>query len=751
MQEHTAPETPHATADDQALTQLCAHFGIATIYHDVWGEAHPVAPEDLAALLLDFGIELDAERPAPRWLKDVQREAAQTPMPPVLAIRAGDAAWRIAVRLSVGLPVDAVPRRWWLQLEDGSRCEGNIDRPATPEAPDGHPGAKMHDDALPASSTLVIPRPLPPGYHRFGVHGLAGETLVIAAPATCHLPPSGHEGRKPWGVAVQLYGVRSSRNWGIGDFSDLTRLGRLLARLGADLIGLNPMHALFPHNPAHASPYSPSSRQMLNVLYIDPEAVAHFNDCGQARERVHAPAFQARLQALRDAELVDLPAVAALKLEVLGLLFHHFATEHLAADSTQAEAYRSFVAGHGDALRQHAIFEAVHAQRQADGGTSTAEDMLALRQADPTAQQQLAQWAEAHDDLVQFYQYLQWTAHTQLQSAARACRAAGMSIGLYLDLAVSIDRGGSDAWREKDSFATTAGIGAPPDAFNPNGQNWGLLPPRPDRLRASGYRYFIDTLRTNMRGAGAIRIDHVMGLMRLYWIPGGRGPAHGAYVHYAAEELLAIVALESRRERCIVVGEDLGTVDESMRAALTRYGVLSYRLFYFEQDEDARFKAPADYPASALVAISTHDLATLSGWWRGEDLKTRWRLGLYPAPEVFEQQIRDRARERVELLLALQREGLVTHDEIADAASAGDLPDRVRSAAHAYLGRTPSALMLAQMEDLLGVIEQPNMPGTTTEQPNWRRKLPIDLTALEADTNFASMAEVIAESRGFAR
>ncbi|MGE3678948.1 MAG: malto-oligosyltrehalose synthase, partial [Burkholderiales bacterium] len=352
-----------------------------------------------------------------------------------------------------------------------------------------------------------------------------------------------------------------------------------------------------------------------------------------------------------------------------------------------------------------------------------------------------------HVARIEYYEYLQWQAQRQLAQASERCRARGLAVGLYLDLAVSVDRAGSDTWTQQACYAPQASVGAPPDEFNPNGQDWGLPPLRPDRLRDSGYALFIATLRANMRSAGALRIDHVMGLMRLYWIPPGRTARSGAYVHYGLEEMLAIVALESERSRCMVIGEDLGTVADEVRAALSRRGVLSYRLLYFERGEGGTFRPAGEYPREALVAVSTHDLATLAGWWTGRDLALRRELGLFPDQASYERQLVERAQERVRLMLALQHAGLLPQDAVVEPTGSQVLTPALAEAIHAFVASTPSRVMMVQLEDVVGEVEQANMPGTTDQHPNWMRKLPCTLDALFADARCRGLAATLARLR----
>ncbi len=764
MSDPFGEEPPHHYGHDnqtEALERLCGWLGIDTGYYDIWGTRHAVALAGLTALVAEFAPPqrlLSGAQWSPQdALNELQSAHWQRALPPVVAIAEGQSHWSVSIRLPDTMTTQ--PLHWQVRDDSGALHSGVTDSHAMPET-----ARTELDGGVICERRLEVAWALPAGYHRLTIDGLEGDTLVICAPTHCYRPQALQAGGKVWGPAVQLYALRSPRNWGIGDFSDLAQLTEQVAQQGAGIIGLNPLHALFAHNPAHTSPYSPSSRLQLNVLYIDVESVDGFYQCESARQRVQAPEFQLRLVALRDAPLVEHVGVAELKFEVLELLYADFRKHHLNDDVANTlrsdadarsrdglgQAFLDFVAERGPALHRHALFEALQAWFHAADASVWGWPVWPEAYRDHTGPE-VARFAQENAERVEFHQYLQWQAARQLARVSDRCEALGLAVGLYLDLAVSVDRAGSDVWGQRDAFAPGATVGAPPDEFNPNGQGWGLPPLRPDRLRANQYGFFIDTLRASMHGAGALRIDHVMGLMRLFWIPAGRTARDGAYVHYALDEMLAIVALESQRNRCMVIGEDLGTVADAMRAALARFEVLSYRLLYFERHDDGSFKPPEVYSRDALVAISTHDLATLTGWWAGHDLRLRLQLGLFPNEQLFEKQLLDRTQERVRLLLAVQHAGLLTADAVAEAGTASVLPPQVVEAIHAFMASTPSQIMMVQLEDVLGEVEQVNMPGTTSQHPNWCRKLGLELKAIDTDLNFSRLAKTLSALRPHAQ
>ncbi|MBS0453822.1 MAG: malto-oligosyltrehalose synthase [Proteobacteria bacterium] len=693
--------TDIASSGDAELRRLCEAHGIEPEYDDIWGRRHAISSEAMQALLRDVGA---FDPPAP----------AQA-LPPYVVVEEGAAG--LCVPLAAGT---CAQRLHWRVVD---------------EAGTAHVGQAQSCEG---GTHLRVPLPLPWGYHRLTVDGLAGSTLLICAPQRCHEPSALADGARLWGIAVQLYGLRSQRNWGMGDLGDLRQLVAQAAGEGAAFVGLNPLHALFPHNPAHASPYSPSSRSWLNVMYIDVEAVPGFEGCVAARRLVQSPAFQQRLAALREAPLVDHAGVWAAKREVLALLFADIHDRGL-HDATMRDFAR-FCAEGGEALQAQALFDALQAHLHAQDPAAWGWPAWPADWRDRHGARVRA-FERSHARQVAFFQYLQWLAARQLAQVAQACSAAGMPIGLYLDLAVSVDRGGADSWRHAACFAAGASVGAPPDLLNRQGQDWGLLPLRPDRLATGGFAPFIEALRANMRGAGALRIDHVMMLMRLFWIPAGAKATDGAYLRYPHEALFAILALESRRHRCMVVGEDLGTVPDEMRAAMRRHGVLSYRLLYFERDAQGAYTPPQDYPRQAMVALSTHDLPTLAGWWSAADIRAQDALGQLPVGQTLDERLAQRAQERERLAEALGMP-LEAPERMGEPPPAG-----LYAAVHAYLARAPSSLMTVQLEDLLGQAEQANMPGTVSEHPNWRRKYSAGLQALWQSQPLRQVLAAVADAR----
>lgn len=727
------------------LEQLCALCGIALDYHDIWGEQRRVAPATQRALLEAMGVAAATDEDVRRSLQEIRAREWRRLLPPVMVMRREHGAAAIPLTL----PHDRAQHRfeWLLTLEDGSQRSGEL---CPAELP------LMAETTLGETRFLrygfVLPHFPDCGYHVFGLRdcedgGRAARMSLIVAPLRCYSPAALAGGGRVWGLAVQLYALRSRRNWGMGDFGDLGTLIDLAARSGAGIVGVNPLHALFPHHPPHASPYNPSSRLFLNVLYLDVEGIDDYAECEAVRDRVRQPSFQAQLRALRDSGLVEYEKVAAAKFSVLRPLYLSFRQRHLAGGSPRARAFRDFQAAGGEALRRQALFEALQQHfHDADpavwGWPAWPEPYR-----DP-AGAAVARFAAERLEQVEFYEYLQWQAELQLAAAGRRSWERGLGVGLYQDLALGVDRSGGEAWAHQQLYALGASTGAPPDDFSLKGQDWGLPPPIPQRLADAAYAPFIATLHANMRHAGALRIDHVMALKRLFWIPAGGTPAAGAYVEYPLDDLFGIVALESQRNRCLVIGEDLGTVPDAVREAMARHGVLSYRLLYFEKERDGSFRPPAAYPAQALAAVSTHDLPTLRGFWRGRDLETRAALALFPSDEVRARQIAVRAQDRAQLLAALEHENLLPPGMSLDADANPEMTVELARAIHAYLARSPCRLMTVRPEDILEQLEQVNLPGSTHDYPNWQYKLPLDLEDWLADPRFAALIQTLRAERG---
>lgn len=580
------------------------------------------------------------------------------PPPPLLA-RPGDPV------VVPGLPEGAT---YSVRLDDGATVEGR----AVPV--DGADGAGLGQG-------------LPMGLHELVWDG--GGRHLLVAPERC-LTPAELGCPKGFGVSAQLYGLKSRRPSAIGDFGDLRTAASLAAGGGADVFGLSPLHALFMADAHARSPYSPSHRAFVNPLYIDVVAAADTLGLEPPAAAACGP------------ELLNYPELAAAKRAALEALFGAFRARN------DQDALDRFRAAAGESLERHCLFEALHEASLADDPERWAFWTWPEGWQRPDTQA-VRDFAATHGERVTFFAFLQWLAELQLADAQAAARQSGMRLGLYRDLAVGVNPAGSMAWSTPGLTVQGLSIGAPPDPLGPEGQNWGLTPFAPTRLAELGYRPLLEDLDANARHAGAIRIDHVLGFARQFWIPDGAPAGAGTYVGFPFEVLARLCALVSHRRRCVIVGEDLGTVPEGFRERLYGAGMLSCRVLWFERDGE-RFRAPHEYPEQALASVSTHDLPTVRGFLAGKDLDWRADLGGHD----------DGARAHAHAVREAEVRSL---GWALEAAGQGGEPSAVPL--HRFLATSSSALALVQLEDLAGILEQPNLPGTVDEHPNWQRRLPL--------------------------
>jgi 4-alpha-glucanotransferase len=568
--------------------------------------------------------------------------------------------------------------------------------------------------------------------------------LVVIAPGRMYIPGSLKDARI-WGINLPLYAVRSSHNWGIGDCGDLQRLMSLGSQVAADIIGLNPLHHPGVLLEQGVSPYYPTSRCYASPLFLDLGVVPEMAASAAAQEYLSRPDIQQKITDLREKKHVDYPEVARLKATVLAKLLDTFISAHGLPGSPKTDRGRefaAFLAEQGKNLRQFATFLALAEFWQVQGRKYQAWQEWPPDYHDPDGSA-VADFALSHERQLLCHMYAQWLFSRQIGETQAEAKERNLSLGLYLDLAVGINPGGFDTWANQGLFAASVDIGAPPDPFSPLGQNWGLAPLLPQRLRDQKYRYFIQILRQNSPIGGALRIDHVMGLFRLFWIPRGANPAQGAYVRYPAEDMLKILALESSRRQTVIIGEDLGTVPPIIRERLGEYGVLSTRLFYFERQEDDAFIPAAEYPEWAMASITTHDLPTLAGFWQGRDIEIRQELKLLPDDQTAAHYWEDRRQTKAAILKLLREQSLIDGDAVASLATTTELPEQVKWGVIAHLAQTPSRLVLLSLEDIFGWLEQQNLPGTIEEYPNWRLKFLISLEEIIQARELVQVGEIM--------
>jgi 4-alpha-glucanotransferase len=603
------------------------------------------------------------------WYEDTERRRVEVAPDVVIAVLAQlgvDAGSPSAVRAQLS---DALRRHGRITVPDPLVVRAG-DTPAI-----GEPGELTLEDGTVRAVAGALPGDLPLGWHTLAV-GKRRIPVVVTPRSLPPVPPA-------WGWMVQLYALRSAGSWGIGDFADLRELVTGSAAHEAGVVLVNPVQAITPVPPIQRSPYSPSSRRFANPLYLRITETDAFRDApAEVRAEVAALAPPA------GAELIDYDAVWAAKLAALEVLWRH--AKPLGEPEPELAEFAAFCAlaeQHGPDWRTWP--EAVRHPRGAD-------------RAGPR---------------VAFHAWVQHLCREQLARVRGAAREAGMPVGVVHDLPVGVDPAGADAWALQDVLASEVTVGAPPDAFSQQGQDWNLPPWRPDLLAASGYAPFRDVIRAVLSQADGIRIDHVMGLWRLWWIPPGRPASEGTYVHYDANALLGVLALEAHRASAIVVGEDLGTVSDEVRTTLRDRGVLRSAVLWFQRDEDADGEPlldPRRWPSDAMASISTHDLPTAAGFLRGENVRVRADLGLLEDPEADRKRA---AADRDELLAELADNGLLP-------AQPADEEDLV-VALHELLATSASTLLLTSPQDALGEVRQPNLPGTIDQYPNWRIPLPV--------------------------
>jgi len=684
------------------LRHLADRIGVVPAYHDMLGNQHPTSSDTQEALAEALGFPCAGPTGPRDRLAEIRAAEDGRLLEPVAVHVTEAPPTAVAVRLRVPPGHDG-PVAWELRLrlEDGecTVIEGGRRRAG---------GGPLR---------LPLPDPLAWGYHRLDgavcLNGRAHDVrqLLIVAPGSCMSVGDRLGEHRAFGIVANLYGIRSARNWGAGDFGDLRALVRRTAGWRGGFVGINPLHAI-ANTGVDVSPYSPLSRVFGNPLYLEVDAVPEARAAG-------APATDAalrdRVASLRAGASVDYEAVAVVKRAALATLHARFqrrGTHQPAA--RRVRAYREFCRRHGDALERFATFMALAERHGADWRRWPA----ALHAHDAPA---VEVFRRAHPDAVDVQRYLQFEFDRQLGAVGGTARTT-LAVGLVGDLALGSAPGGADPWSFPGLFATGTRLGAPPDDYSATGQDWGLPPVRPEALRETGFAYWIAVVRSAMRHVGAIRIDHVMGLFRQFWIPPDAEAPSGAYVRFPETALLAILALESRRHGVLVVGEDLGTVPRGFSRTLARRGILSTRVLYFERDARGRFKAPRAYSPRALATVTTHDLPPLAGFWRGTDLDLRERIESLP-PERVARARAERATAKERLRARLDTEGLPLGDDPA--------PERLAGAVYGFLARTPAPLVGIALDDLTGETVPVNLPGVATDRyPSWTRRNQVPLERL---------------------
>lgn len=722
------------SAERPALRALAERLGIAASYYDLLGREHPTSDATFEKLVAAMRSDGSTEESAARALAALDEAGAAALVEPVVVWREFEGRTPIVL-------VAAPPAAHALECEIAIELEG------------GGRASRAFGIEPGASRPVPVELPLvpPPGHHevtlRIAGAGLSHEAALrfVMAPRTALTVEERIGAARVFGVWANLYSVRGVRGFGCGDMGDLAALLRWCARAGGAFVGVNPLHAV-PNRGDAITPYSPSSRLFRNVLYLDVEAVPEWRDCEAARAAMRELEQSGQLARLRAAERLDHEAILDAKLAVLRALHARFESDRRARPgNARAAAFDAYVAHEGAPLRDFATWE-VLAAHCAPPGAGIQTDWRrwpeAFQRVDAP---EVAAFRAEHAGEVALRMWLQFELDRQLAAASAAGRDAGLAIGLYQDLAVGSAGASADTWMAPRLFAEGVSIGAPPDDYAEDGQNWGLPPWNPHALRADGYRAFAALVRASFAHAGALRIDHAMGLLRLFWIPHGGTGRDGTYVRYPVDDLLGVVALESRRAGALVIAEDLGTVPEGFASLLESFGILSSSVLYFERDGTTPRPA-ARISARALATVETHDLVPLAGFAEGADLRIHRAVGRLPDDAALARALAEREAEWGAWVARLREEGLLAPEGTPDA-------DAFAVAIHAFLARTPAPLVAVALDDLGGEREPVNVPGLTVAQHrSWSRRMALPLAALAAHAPaqriLAALASRARENRG---
>ncbi|MGD0298742.1 MAG: 4-alpha-glucanotransferase [Bryobacteraceae bacterium] len=734
----STPDTAQTGAPPaQELADAANAWGIETSYWDMWGHQHHATPELVTRILGSLGVDARSRESLAQALEARAWREWHPPIAPTVVLTQAGKQYEIPISLTeVQSASEALLD---IRLENGG---GESIRAALGELP-------ILEETVLRGERLVRKRirlniELPLGYHELSLQ-IAGEAWarvhLIVSPERAYQPQWLEQGRAA-GLAISLYGVRSGRNWGCGDTTDLKAIVDWVAeQAGASFIALNPLHAIPNRQPYNTSPYLPNSIFYRNPIYLDVEGMQDFKACGRAVALLESPGTQREIARLTASEFVEYERVYRLKLRFLKLVFRTFLETEWKRKTARAAELGEYIEREGDLLHGFAVHsaldEAIHAEHPDVWNWRSWPEPYQDPESAATRE-----FVQKHRRQVLFHKYLQWQLDSQLRAAQAHARERGLSIGLYHDLALATDRFGSDLWAHRGHYIAGCRVGAPPDAFSPKGQDWAFPPPNSERHYHDGYRLFAESIRKNCRHGGALRIDHVMRFFRLYWIPDGMDASEGTYVRDRFEDLLRILALESVREKFLIVGEDLGTVPDEVREALHKFGIFSYRVLYFEQDRDGRFRTPQEYPRDALVSATTHDLPTLAGFWIGRDIEARRGAGLLPDDDAYRGMLEERAVQKQRMLDLLHGLGLLPDWFARNASEVPELTGELHNAIVGFLASANSKLMALNQEDLLKETEQQNLPGSTAEYRNWSRKMKCTVEELWASAEVRAFTEM---------
>lgn len=691
--------------------------GINDSFYNFRGDLVHIPVENRKQLLFGMGIDVSTQESTAKAAFELDVEPWKEWCPPLQTCRiGGDLGFNINV-----LPNEASKVLSWRIFHNGKYIlSGQFT-----------PNELMETGNYLYELTRYSRRFVPVNINELGYYHLEvqlGEkksnTVYAVVPAHVYQPDWLTGKCSVWGLVVQLYTLKSERNWGIGDFGDLRYLISHSVKYGVDLIGLNPFHALLPNVEYHRSPYSPSDRRFINSLYVDMESVKEF-----VAEDLLSLNDRQSIEELRGNPMVDYVRVKQIKNDMFKKMFARFKAHEIDPKTQRSQEFFDFVADQGQALEIFCFYEMLSAENN--------DNVPDVDLPHAFERYKLANNGNDKEGVL-FYSYVQWLAHSQLDACQKFAKEQGMTIGLIRDLAVGADGGGAEVRSNSDLFCDKAAIGAPPDPMALKGQNWGLPPMIPSSIRSSGYTHFIQLLHDNMVSCGALRIDHVMSMMRLWWCPPGQSAQNGAYVHYPLEQMMDLLALESHINQCVIIGEDLGVVPDEFREAMSHAKLLSNKVFYFEKHNNGDFKSPKDIAQHAFTTINNHDVPTLVSWWNGSDLDLRKTLNLLEEGVDFNEVCDYRMFEKERLIHVLRDEQLLPSDESDSQLNAMADMDLIK--AILMLGaRVKSQVYAIQLEDLLLMDEPVNVPGTFNEYPNWQRKLSMSLETMFARSDIQAV------------
>ncbi len=698
----------------KSIDLLAAAAGIEPGYWDTWGRWIEVPHVLKADLLNAIGFDLSSPEAIMDELFQFESRYWRSPLRPATVV------WQSALPAAIPLAIPPRPdSRWRLLIEPEGATE--ISRTFRPSELPIKEIVNTKSGEL-GLATIQIGDGLPCGYHRVSLFverssAPVSQSLLIVAPDCCYLPPELLPEKKVFGIGVQVPSLCSYEDLGAGDLGQLKLAIDAVASWGGSFIGLNPLHAASYRDAGSISPYCPESRACFSPLLINVDDAARFLEIERSAGERDELALAA--DPLRTPDLIDHLGVWRLKRRVLEGYFDEFKSRDPGGSSSLARKFAVFIEEAHPPIHDYVAFRAIQDSLESKDPSIWGWPVwpAELQERNSPA---VERFLEAEERRVDFFLFLQWLVAEQLEATRKQAADRGLTVGLYLDLALGSSAAGADVWARKDLYALEAGLGAPPDLLNVLGQDWGLPPLVPFFLEYAAYGPFIEALRANMRYAGALRIDHFMSLMRLYWVPRGRSAAQGAYIRYPFHELLGILALESQRNRCIVIGEDLGTVPEGLREEMECRSILSYKVLPFMKSAGGGFAPFGDYPRKALVTSGTHDMSTLRGWWQGADIENWQRFGMLRPPLTEEGMLADRKNEKVRLIERLNEKGQYLFD-----SQSADSPQGFNAAVTTALAGTRSLLQVIQAEDLFNEREQVNVPGTVDQHPNWRRRIPV--------------------------